>query len=136
NIIFQNTGKQPATDLAFSNQNAVITAPPYDDWTGLSVSKNTSCGGLNPIEGEFVAAPNSAGTVSLRGFDSGHGDTYITANKSIIDGVSHYYVRGCIAYITFEEIHRTGFCLILQTRFNIEWNKLMWRFCPSGNFAN
>ena len=89
-VIFQNTGKQPAIDLAFNNQNAVITAPPYEDWTGLSVSKNTSCEGLSPIEGEFVAAPNSAGTLSVRGFDSGRGDTRITADKSLIDGVSHY----------------------------------------------
>jgi hypothetical protein len=136
NVLFQNTGKQPAIDLAFNNQNAVITAPPYDDWTGLSVSKNTSCEGLSPIEGEFVAAPNSGGTVSIRGFDSGRGDTRITADKSLIDGVSHYYIRGCIAYVTFEEIHHTGFCLILQTRFGTESDKLIWRFCPSGNFAN
>lgn len=131
-VVFINSGKEPAINIAYSSQNGVIKAPPYEDWSSLAVDKNTTCDGLRTIIGSGAMAPSTGNIINGRGFDSGSGKDPITASKSIIDGIFHYYIRGCIAYTTFEEPHFSSFCYVLQTRFGIEWKQLVFRPCNIG----
>ena len=50
-FFFTNTGKQPAFDVVFRQQNAVIRAPSKYDWSGFAVDKNTTCEGLSRLLG-------------------------------------------------------------------------------------
>jgi hypothetical protein len=111
-LLFTNTGKQPAFDVVFRHQNAVIRAPGQTDWSGFVVEKNTTCEGLEPSIGALTVYPNNIGPVgtSIRAFDSAAGINPITATRSIVDGTFTYYVRGCASYKTFGETHHSAFC--------------------------
>jgi hypothetical protein len=111
-LFFQNSGKQPAFDVVFRQQNAIIKAPPKTDWSGFVVDKNNTCEGLEPSVGALTVYPNNIGPMgtSFRVFDSASGINPILANKPIADGTLTYYVRGCIAYKTFGETHHSAFC--------------------------
>ena len=47
-------------------------------------------------------------------FDTAHGDPQLYADDRIINGSKFYVVLGCIAYMTFNAIHRSGFCYVLE----------------------
>jgi hypothetical protein len=136
NIPLLNFGREPAINMAYATQNGTIKAPPYDDWSSLVVEKNTSCDGLLVQKGAQAIMPSLNGLASLRAFDSEVGRDPMLASKPIIDGTLHYYVRGCIAYETFEELHYSSFCYVLQTRSGVDWQKTLFLNCPSGFDAN
>jgi len=119
-LVLSNTGKQPALGVTFAQQNGVVKAPPIDDWTNLTVEKNTSCEGLEPIPGSYVIYPTALTAASTHGSDSGTGKDPAVATPAIINGLFHYYVRGCIAYLTFGEPHTSKYCYVLQTRATVQ----------------
>lgn len=132
NVVFVNFGKQPGINTIYAIQHGVTKAPPFEDWSSLTVEKNSTCDGLIPVKGAFAIVPSINGIGTFRTFDSGTGKDPITTNKAIIDGVLHYYFRGCVAYTTFDETHISSFCYVLQSRAGVEWNKLAFLPCHTG----
>lgn len=136
NIMFMNVGKEPAVSTTYAWQNGTVKAPPADDWSSLIVGENTSCDGLRPQKGSHAILPSLNGLGTLRAFDSEDGKDPLVVSKAIVDGTLHYYVRGCIAYETFEESHTTSFCYVLQTRAGVDYKKTPFLECPTGFEVN
>jgi hypothetical protein len=136
NVVGVNFGKQPAINVAYAQENGTIKAPPNDDWSGMQVGENHTCDGLKPIKGSIAVLPSTNGLGSLRGSDSTQGISPMVASKAILDGVIHYYVRGCVAYETFEEVHTSSYCYVLQSKPNTPVNQMPFLTCPTGFDAN
>jgi hypothetical protein len=136
NAILINFGKQPGISTDYAVQHGTVKAPPPEDWTSLSVERNNTCEGLHPKAGAQAIMPALNALGIVRGFDSGNGRDPMTASKAIIDGVFHYYVRGCVAYETFEEPHISSFCYVLKTQAGVAWDKTPFVACNTGFEAN
>ncbi len=136
NLVLYNSGKEPAQGAAYATQNGTVKAPPQDDWTSLVVEKNSSCEGLVPKNGAQAITPSLNGLANTRAFDGETGTGQVVASKSILDGSIYYYIRGCVAYETFQEPHISSFCYVLQTRPGVAWHQLLFIACPTGFDVN
>jgi len=105
-----NSGKQPALDVAFSQDTGEIAVPPGNDLNGVTLRENTTCRGLAPLKGGGIIAP---GTTMFRNTDSGRGEHPVFIDKNFLNGDSMIFVQGCVAYRTFNTIHHTGYCLVI-----------------------
>ena len=118
-VAFTNTGREPAFDVTYAQENAIVKAPAFDDWATFSVGKNNTCDGLMPRPGALAVYPSSAGlATAFRTFDSGSGTNPLTATKSVIDGTFTYYMHGCVAYRTFGDVHHSAFCFVIYNPAN------------------
>jgi|GEM_PF-4801898 len=115
-IAFINSGRQPARDVTFAIQNAAIDSfdPLKSDMYDIVVPPNTSCANLVSGKGRVIIPPVSTGGAFSNQFDTIRGSPPFYADDRILNGSKFYVVRGCVAYNTYETIHRTAYCYVLQ----------------------
>jgi len=113
-ISYINSGKEPATDLNFAFMWDTIDAPQNDDFTNVRLPENTTCTGLEPKPG-VVASPLPT-NVYNRGNDTGRGDHPVFLTNDELTGKKYVIIQGCIAYRTFEKVHKAGYCTIFQIK--------------------
>lgn len=113
-ISYMNSGKEPATDLNFSDSWDAVDAPPNDDFTSMKLPENVNCAKIEPKSG-LVASP-LPNNVYNRGFDTGRGDHPLFLGDDELGGKKYVIIQGCIAYRTFNKVHKAGYCTIFMIK--------------------
>jgi hypothetical protein len=133
-VAFLNSGKEAGVDVNYAIRNYIIDSydPSRTSVETLVIPDNHTCRGLVAQKGRPAFAPNAVVGVTL---DSVHGEPPLVADDRIIKGTKFYVVQGCISYVTFAEIHRSGFCYILE---NVPGrsNPLAFRICARGFYID
>lgn len=123
---FKNTGRQPALNVYVDHTTQVVARDPTGSWVGTG-KDSTRCdtklanGTLYPTDktmGQMLTLPKE----------------YIT--EAFLQGNTAIVFQGCFRYKTFDEIHRTGFCLYIVARPEREPQNWGWNICTNGNFAD
>jgi hypothetical protein len=116
-VKFLNTGRQTAKDINVEIDNSVIDAynPSETDMNTIAVPANTSCQNIKTVPDRPVFPPTSSGAVITQALDTIHGTPPYNAEPKMFSGDKFYVVRGCVAYMTYEKPHTSGFCYILES---------------------
>jgi hypothetical protein len=133
-VAFLNSGKEPGVDVNYTMSNYIIDSydPSRTNVETLAIPDNGACRGLATQKGRPAFAPNAVVGVTL---DSVHGEHPLVVDDRIIKGTTFYVVQGCIAYATFAEVHRSGFCYILENLPGRS-NPLTFRICARGFYMD
>jgi hypothetical protein len=133
-VAFLNSGKEPGVEVNYAIRNYLIDGydPSRTNLETLPIPENDTCRSLTAQKGRPAFAPNAVVGVTL---DSAHGQHPLVVDDQIIKGGKFYVVEGCIAYVTFAEIHRSGFCYILE---NVPGRStpLAFRICAHGFYMD
>jgi hypothetical protein len=115
-VWFANTGHDAARDLNSRLLNSTIESydAAADTAENISVPDNTACEGLLPAKGTGSIPPSTSNIAGGRTFDSIHGELPLSVDDRILRGDKFYVARGCVAYTTFNSVHHSAFCYILQ----------------------
>jgi len=107
-----NSGKDPALDVNYviPVEQGMIDKPAGSDFTKVTFGENSTCAKYGPIKTGGVIPPNMT---NIRTSDSGRGDVPIYATPEFMRGEKLYWVMGCVAYRTVEEVHHTAYCFII-----------------------
>lgn len=114
---YVNTGKETAQDVVFNQVHSLVDAPPQaDDFSTMVIPENKTCEMTEPKPGA-VAYPSFGGNAVLQqGMDTGKDPEPILYNGSLMRGEKFIIAQGCVAYRTFFGTHKSGWCLVFQTR--------------------
>jgi hypothetical protein len=109
-----NSGREPATDLHWRFLASTISGydPEYTDMSNIKVDKNTACDNLMPETERAVAPPNVVAGWSM---DTLRAEPAFVADDGILNGTKFLVINGCLAYRTFEKVHRSSFCYVLES---------------------
>ena len=141
NILYENVGKEPALDVTRAvPQWGTFPIPPNihgEAWLpSVPAIKNDSCDGLTPRSGRETVYPSSSREAykSLIYVFNAEPHPFVTEN--FINMKETFFVFGCFAYRTFNEVHKSAFCLYVQPTPDDRPEYWTFRFCPTGNHAN
>jgi hypothetical protein len=111
-IRYQNTGREPAYDVALAINNFTIPAhnPELVNMVDIVVPANKSCDKLEPSPGRAVVPPSQPGFQYGIFEDSIRGSPPFRADEQILNGTQFYWFNACFAYNTFGKPHRTAVC--------------------------
>lgn len=111
-INYIDSGKEPATHVAFAQTASPIDVPMNDDFSLITLPPNTTCDSLAPANGS-VAVPNVA---TGRGMDTGRGDRPLFISDEMMHGNKYIVIQGCIAYTTVGKPHHSAWCAIVEIK--------------------
>jgi len=106
-VVYENTGREPAFDVAVRAQPIVTDAPSESDrWADIPVIRNSQCDDLSPIPAGPIVYPSRYTT----------NEQHFTLDKSfvtvdVIAGKKALYFEGCFVYNTPRR--ESGFCFVL-----------------------
>jgi hypothetical protein len=138
-VIYENTGKQPAFNVAHQNSIGVMDVPldargtAY--WEHMMLPQNAVCDTLETIN----TKASWIGKTAFPGQRYRDVAYIFTDPKGIPDEFlarkSTFWVQGCIAYKTLGKFWFSPYCLYLYPAKDIPPEKWPFRFCASGNEA-
>jgi hypothetical protein len=108
-----NSGKEPALSVAYKISNYTVDSydPVRSSMDDIVLPVNSTCDGLEPKGGRPSFPPSAVSSMTM---DSMHAESPLTVDDRILNGSRFYAVQGCVAYLTLERVHRTGFCYVLE----------------------
>jgi hypothetical protein len=129
NVIFINSGREPAVDVNYYYVNSTTDSFSDDiDIKTIELGVNTSCDNLMPESGTNIPPSGSSqfATGIWATMDSLRGKPPYEVDDKVLNGDRFYVVKGCASYRTFKEIHHSGFCYILLG----PKSSAKWQFIP------
>jgi hypothetical protein len=136
-VIYSNSGREPALDFNSRLEGATELPPPHwqtGEWVDFRVRKNNTCEGLNPIENGPVIYPILSAFAPPRSIFTGINDSIRLAQIATAQVV--LAMQGCLVYNTYGKRRESAFCFFLAPILNINPDKWTFRDCFSGNHAN
>jgi hypothetical protein len=145
-VDYQNTGREPALNVAFyASAKLFDAASPKRLGDALNtltafdiplLEENNECNNLLPLVSGATAYPSTAARyqVSSNIFPGKWSTTY-EMTAWLIENEKILYVNGCFSYTTIEQTHYSKFCQYLLVVGGL-LAETPFRNCPAGNWAD